>query len=461
MTADVSSAAGTTISGTLASVASTTFRIEFFANQGLDASGHAEGQTYLGFTTVTTDTNGNATFTATTLAAIPTGEGYLTATATNLSTRDTSQFSPNLALSTTTTVGAGPFTYDGTVHAGGSGTVTGPDGFSTSATSVTYSGNSDGTGVADQIDAGTYYVTAHYAGDTNHTPSNGAAVAITINKATLPVSVTSDLMLAGKTGCDEHDEDNHRDPRVAPPPLTGMLNGAPFTVTTTFKTAQGDTLTVTLSSGVTGKSDVGAYPIVAAVTGAASANYVQPTSGNLYVVTTGDDSGTGARNVSFWDTKGNAKLITAADLTSLDQLNLRNDNGSNFDPTTAAQLDNWLRGDTDHVVKALSIQLAVMDLNVLFGYVKTTDVVYAGNLLQFAGSAYSVTGLDGGGFITVGNLTTLANNSLANYTAAAKCNNDLGGLSKYLDALEDALEAANNNTSFVQPIANVTIPPGI
>src|SRR5204863_377621 len=85
--------------------------------------------------------------------------------------------------SITTTTGAGPFTYDATVHAGGSGTVTGAGGLNTSATSVTYSANSNGTGVADRIDAGTYYVTAHYAGDANHTPSDGAAVAITIKKA--------------------------------------------------------------------------------------------------------------------------------------------------------------------------------------------------------------------------------------------------------------------------------------
>ena len=77
------------------------------------------------------------------------------------------------ASSTTTTVGDGPFTFDGTSHSGGSGTVTGAGGLSTSATSLTYSG--------DQIDAGTYFVTAHYAGDANHTSSDGSAVAITIS----------------------------------------------------------------------------------------------------------------------------------------------------------------------------------------------------------------------------------------------------------------------------------------
>jgi streptogramin lyase len=96
------SSSSTTVSGTLTSVANTTFRIEFFSNHGLDASGNAEGQTYLGFAMVTTDSNGHATFTATNLAAIPAGQGYLTATATNQSTGDISRFSNYLTAPTST-----------------------------------------------------------------------------------------------------------------------------------------------------------------------------------------------------------------------------------------------------------------------------------------------------------------------------------------------------------------------
>ena len=89
----------------------------------------------------------------------------------------------NKAASMTTTVGAGPFTYNGSAQVGGSGTVAGAGGLSASATSVTYSANANGAGTADQTDAGTYYVTAHYAGDMNHLSSDGAAVAIVIQKA--------------------------------------------------------------------------------------------------------------------------------------------------------------------------------------------------------------------------------------------------------------------------------------
>ncbi|HEV2950414.1 MAG TPA: PxKF domain-containing protein, partial [Gemmataceae bacterium] len=99
-----SSSSGMTINGTLQSVANTTFRIEFFDNQSPDPSGYGEGQTYLGFATVTTDGSGHATFKATGLAALPTGQRYLSATATNVSTGDTSEFSQDLFI---------PFNFSG------------------------------------------------------------------------------------------------------------------------------------------------------------------------------------------------------------------------------------------------------------------------------------------------------------------------------------------------------------
>jgi parallel beta-helix repeat protein len=115
VTAATISTAGTTISGSLASAAGTTFRIEFFSNQSPGPSG-GDGQTYLGFATVSTDASGylasspggsavisnpdtaNATFTVTGLMPVPAGQSYLAATATNLTTNDTSAFSGECAL---------------------------------------------------------------------------------------------------------------------------------------------------------------------------------------------------------------------------------------------------------------------------------------------------------------------------------------------------------------------------
>jgi hypothetical protein len=98
-----SSSSGTTITGTLASVANTTFRLEFFANPTPANLANTQGQTLLGSIYVTTDAGGNATFSASGLAALPAGQNYLTATATvatpagsGYTFGDSSQFSPYL-----------------------------------------------------------------------------------------------------------------------------------------------------------------------------------------------------------------------------------------------------------------------------------------------------------------------------------------------------------------------------
>ncbi len=93
----------TTIAGTLASTANATFTVDFYANQDVDGSGIAEGQTWLGSTSVTTDGSGVANFTATGLGASTAGE-FFTATATNAA-GETSEFSatPPVAVNDTAT----------------------------------------------------------------------------------------------------------------------------------------------------------------------------------------------------------------------------------------------------------------------------------------------------------------------------------------------------------------------
>ncbi len=79
--------------GVIHSTASRTFRIEFFANTFADPSGNGEGETYLGFVNVTTDTSGNAAFSVVFLTTVP-ENAAITATATDQVTDDTSEFSP-------------------------------------------------------------------------------------------------------------------------------------------------------------------------------------------------------------------------------------------------------------------------------------------------------------------------------------------------------------------------------
>lgn len=77
--------------GTLNSVSSATYRLEFFASVACDPSGYGEGKSFLGFQSVTTNGSGNASFNAT-LAALPVGRSVVTATATD-SGGSTSEFS--------------------------------------------------------------------------------------------------------------------------------------------------------------------------------------------------------------------------------------------------------------------------------------------------------------------------------------------------------------------------------
>ena len=110
-----STGGNTVITGSLNSTASTTFRIEFFSNPTGDASGQGEGQTYLGFTTVTTDASGFASFN-TTLTGVAVATGYaVSATATvdlgGGSYGSTSEFAANLSANTSAAVGAGQDTY--------------------------------------------------------------------------------------------------------------------------------------------------------------------------------------------------------------------------------------------------------------------------------------------------------------------------------------------------------------
>lgn len=80
-----------TLSGTLNSVPSTTYRLEFFANAACDATDFGEGETYLDSIDVTTDADGNASFGPMAIA-VPAGKLEFTATATDPD-GNTSEFS--------------------------------------------------------------------------------------------------------------------------------------------------------------------------------------------------------------------------------------------------------------------------------------------------------------------------------------------------------------------------------
>ena len=85
------------VQGTLDTSPSAQFTIEFFASPSCDPSGFGEGAVFIGSTPVTTDSAGHATFSLTLPASVAVG-AKLTATATRLSTGDTSEFSACVAV---------------------------------------------------------------------------------------------------------------------------------------------------------------------------------------------------------------------------------------------------------------------------------------------------------------------------------------------------------------------------
>ncbi len=79
------------IQGTLNSTAGHTFRIEFFANDSPDSRGYGQGQYYLGSTEIPTDSAGIASFLTTLTTGVAAGKS-ISATVTDLTTNDTSEF---------------------------------------------------------------------------------------------------------------------------------------------------------------------------------------------------------------------------------------------------------------------------------------------------------------------------------------------------------------------------------
>ena len=139
-----------TITGSLNSTPSRTFRIEFFSNPAADApSGHGEGQTYLGFVDVTTDAGGDIAFVTTVAANVPVGAS-ITATATDLTTNETSEFALNIAATTARSI-AGTVYHDVNADAA----VSGVEGAFAGATVRLYLDDGDGS-----IDAGDLLVTS-------------------------------------------------------------------------------------------------------------------------------------------------------------------------------------------------------------------------------------------------------------------------------------------------------------
>jgi hypothetical protein len=148
----------------------------------------------------------------------------------------------------------------------------------------------------------------------------------------------------------------------------------------------------------------------------------------------------GGHTLGYWSNKnGEATMkdggTLAPELALLVALNLRNANGTHFDPTTYAAFRTWLLAATaTNMAYMLSAQLAAMELNVEAGFVSGSAIVYGGSTL---------------GFVTINDLRTSANTELGLHGTTVVASADR----TYQEQLKTALDQANNNLNFVQPTA--------
>lgn len=170
--------------GTLNSRASTPFRLEFFDNATTDPSGNGEGQTFIGFTNVTTDAGGNVAFTFRVTPGLAFAR-YVTVTATD-PTNNTSEFSApsrvlpfnSVDLGLTMTGSADPIQLNSNLTYTITVTNTGP----TNATSVV---------VTDALPAGLKFISATASqGSCGH-----SAGVVTCSLGTLNKSATATISL--------------------------------------------------------------------------------------------------------------------------------------------------------------------------------------------------------------------------------------------------------------------------
>jgi hypothetical protein len=138
----------TTISGTLKSSPSQTYTIQcFLTEDGGDPSGHGEGKTLLDTTTTTTDENGDSpTFSC--ASNVPTVGDRVSTTATNTATGDTSEFSGNVQVTSSTDDSAS--IPDTTITSGPSGTV------SSTTASFAFSSNESNATFECKLDDGAF-----------------------------------------------------------------------------------------------------------------------------------------------------------------------------------------------------------------------------------------------------------------------------------------------------------------
>lgn len=159
----------------------------------------------------------------------------------------------------------------------------------------------------------------------------------------------------------------------------------------------------------------------------------------------------GGLTLGFWSNKNGQSFYGSDDNALLVSLNLRNANGSVFDPASYAAYRTWSLGATaSNMAYMLSAQLAAMELNVLNGKVAGSAIVYAPG-----------TGIPGNDFVSITNLMAAANTDLGTAGHENTTSGTPGAVFRARqEALKNALDKANNNLNFVQTAAQCGVGAG-
>lgn len=135
------------------------------------------------------------------------------------------------------------------------------------------------------------------------------------------------------------------------------------------------------------------------------------------------------RTLGFWSNKNGQALVDGSDLSLLVSLNLRNANGSAFDPASKTALRTWLlNGTATNMAYMLSVQMAAMQLNVLNGFVN--------------GNGYYVPA-----GMTVNELMDAANDSLLLHWSTTSGHPERA----YQEQLKNWLDELNNGAGLLSP----------
>lgn len=218
-----------------------------------------------------------------------------------------------------------------------------------------------------------------------------------------------------------------------------IVNTGPNSTTVTYTDGSGNyaftnldsATTYTISEVLANPSWIATTATSGSVTTGSGGNTPDPNFGNVCL------GGGGGLTLGFWSNKNGQALFGADDLALMVSLNLRNANGSNFDPTSYSAFRTWILNATaTNMAYMLSAQLASMELNVNNGFVSSSALIYAPG----------TNSANAAGFASVGAIVAEANTELGvRGTAFAG-----DSWRSYQEALKNALDNANNNRTFVQ-----------